>query len=83
MVPTTRKFGGTGLGLPISQEIVQHMGSEIHLSSDIGLGKFSFSIVSEIKNSLNLLVQNLFPKASLLKVKWSGSHGRNKILGRG
>ncbi len=40
---TTRKYGGTGLGLTISQSIIEHMGSKIGLASKPGHGScFSF-----------------------------------------
>jgi signal transduction histidine kinase/DNA-binding response OmpR family regulator len=42
---TTREFGGTGLGLNISKNIIQLMGSNISVSSEVGKGTiFSFTL---------------------------------------
>ena len=41
---TTRKYGGTGLGLALSQQLVNAMGGEIHVKSEMGAGSsFEFT----------------------------------------
>jgi signal transduction histidine kinase/CheY-like chemotaxis protein len=47
---TTRKYGGSGLGLTITKRLLQLLGSDIHVESEIGKGsRFYFSLT--FKNS--------------------------------
>lgn len=46
---TTRRYGGTGLGLVISRQLVEMMGGQITLESEYGQGsQFSFTVQLEI-----------------------------------
>lgn len=54
---TSREFGGTGLGLVITKKLLQLLGSDIVLSSEIGKGSnFSFTLQLPVDN--NALKEN-------------------------
>lgn len=58
---TTRKYGGTGLGLVISERLIKLMGGYIKVSSEFGKGTtFSFNIVCKAKEDMKS--QDLIPR---------------------
>ncbi len=52
---TTRKYGGTGLGLTISNQLLKLMGTNLQLESQVGVGsRFSFRLYAETKQEPKL-----------------------------
>jgi PAS domain S-box-containing protein len=56
---TTRKYGGTGLGLTIVDQLVKLMGGTLHLKSNEGTGTlFSFTLEFEQGNKDDIIFSN-------------------------
>ena len=57
---TTRKYGGTGLGLPITKSIIEMMGGKLLVESTPGIGsKFSFELTFD---TVDVTMDELFEK---------------------
>ena len=77
---TSRQYGGSGLGLSISRNLVRMMESELLVESEYGLGsKFYFDVVFDwIENDANL--ENYQIQSPIIDVGYLGSYTSKPVL---
>ena len=73
-ISTTRRYGGTGLGLTISKNILEMMGSRLEIDSTPGIGsKVWFSVTFDTADETGEVPENLVVAKKLEKPLFEGN----------
>ncbi|MGJ8669346.1 MAG: response regulator [Oceanococcus sp.] len=79
---TTREYGGTGLGLTISKQLIELMGGKIQLQSELGKGStFSFEVSLDVPyEQLKALSENASSLGALHCLVVDDSRSARKVI---